>query len=260
MLRSNLSTIGARERPHLPARRLNAALCLLGLTLLFTTPGARAGGALLLLIGGIGIGRDVRRVIHARRDRQRRDEAQAQHEARRLERRERSRREREQRADEQVRARSVRERERQTLQVARLEETQAHQRAEEARALRAAQIQVEAERLATLDDSTLCEELVRLFAGRGWIARRDPADTANDLRLTAPDNEADAVARLVGGARQAAVADVEAIEALRRDAGAKQSYLIARSGFTPAAIRLAQQFPITLLEPYLLASWKHRDD
>ena len=54
----------------------------------------------------------------------------------------------------------------------------------------------------------------------------------------------------------AAVADVEALEYERQQANAPRAYLIGRSGFTPAAIRLAQRFPITLVEPQLLAQWK----
>ena len=62
------------------------------------------------------------------------------------------------------------------------------------------------------------------------------------------------VARCLPLGQTVTVADVESLEQWRHSCEAGHAYLIGRNGFSAAAIRLAQHFPLTLVEPQLLAN------
>lgn len=130
------------------------------------------------------------------------------------------------------------------------------------RASRFEQVAAEAERLQCLDAVSFRAEVKAIFALRG-LQPADKRDSANQndgntslLRLAPlPDNHLE-IAQFAGEDTPVAVADVEALEQARQQADADRAYLIGRNGFTPAAVRLAQRFPLTFVEPQLLAQWK----
>ena len=163
-----------RDRLNLRDRLASAALFLCGLALLLTVPGARVGGALMAIIGGAILGRDMRREILAALARRRFEAVQAQRAVKRQARRERGLRERELQQQKQQQARTVQERRFAARTAAREEARLLHQREEDARAQRDAWLQNEADRFVSMDDSTLQAELAHIFAARGLTAHEAP--------------------------------------------------------------------------------------
>lgn len=135
------------------------------------------------------------------------------------------------------------------------------------RASRFAQVATEAECLQCLDTLSFRAEVEAIFALRGLQPsdKRDSAtkngsntfDSNTSLLRFAPlpDNRLE-IAQFAAEDTPVAVVDVEALEQARQQADADRAYLIGRNGFTPAAVRLAQRFPLTFVEPQLLAQWK----
>src|SRR5260221_646033 len=84
------------------------------------------------------------------------------------------------------------------------------------------------------------------LAGRGLHPEPLGSEGDCDLRLVDEATSALDVARCVPVARVAGVVDVKEMEAWRQMAGARRAYLIALAGFSPAAVRMARELPITL--------------
>ena len=82
-------------------------------------------------------------------------------------------------------------------------------------------------------------------AGRAFCVRTTVPNAANTSAAIAPMT-----------ANQTGLAGhVHEMEAWRRDAGAREAFLVSMAGFAPGAVRAAKEKPITLVEAHLLAGW-----
>lgn len=142
------------------------------------------------------------------------------------------------------------------------------------RAKRFQMVLTEAARLQALSDPSFLTEIPSIFAvhglqlqsglsgaNNGHISKKgdthknDADEQSWDMRFMRLADEAFEIARCIPQGHTAAVADVEALEQWRCSCEASHAYLIGRNGFSAAAIRLAQHFPLTLIEPQILAQW-----
>lgn len=215
---------------------------LLGLLVLFgLIPGTRSAGALCVLLSAGGCMWELNHWARIWRNRQRIAQSAQTHAAKKIR---RQARQTEQSSQQQHRkAIQARAKQAHTLRNQAEREAQAERAQQEAaqRFAHFAQVTREAERLQSLNTNAFRAEAERIFAMRGLNPQNEAAP--NDIVLRFADSNV-------------AVADVEAIAAERQQANASRAYLVGRDGFTPAAVRLSQRFPITLVEPQLLAQWK----
>jgi flagellar biosynthesis GTPase FlhF len=241
-----------------PARIGYTILVVLGSAILLRLLRAElSAGVLLLCIGGIGLAREARMVwlaAQAERTQRLRQEARSALEAARRERAQRQRLERQQRRHTRERAQAAQvaaQRSQQEQRVA------AQQRQEQGRAARQLRMEAAAERWLAMSPDRLPEAIERLFAQRGFNTERLPGDALCDLLLEEPDGR-QTLARCLG--RGGTAADVQDLDAWRRLAERSHAYLIALDGFTPQAVRLIRNLPITLVEAHLLATWEEKSE
>ncbi len=128
------------------------------------------------------------------------------------------------------------------------------------RSARFAAVSAESARLQDLPPTAWTTALTDILALRGLrlqteIAPDVPSNAIHDMQFVRMDDGSLCVARSLPSDRAGNVADVEALEQWRREAGAQQAYLIGRSGFSAQAVRLAPRLPLILVEPNLLAQW-----
>ena len=229
-------------------------------------PATRGAGALGTVLGAGGCAWEVARWLRGwqlqRQDRQKaeaRAEMQAAQKIKRQVRQTEQQTRRQQNKTAQAQVKQAQEQQRQAERQAQVERA-AFENA--LRASRFAQVAAEAERLQCLDAVSFRAEVEAIFALRG-LQSADKRDSANQnngsaalLRFAPLPNNRLEIAQFAGEDTPAAVADVETLEQARQQADADHAYLIGRNGFTPAAVRLAQRFPVTFVEPQLLAQWK----
>ena len=117
---------------------------------------------------------------------------------------------------------------------------------------------LKAERLLELDDDEILPEILSIFALRGRLPETGNEWRIGETLLLNSENGLEIVQAIPRNSK-ADASDVEKLEAIRRESGANHSHLIALSGFSPQAVRLASHFSMTLVEAHLLASWGHTD-
>ncbi|HLV79981.1 MAG TPA: restriction endonuclease [Chthonomonadaceae bacterium] len=244
----------------LPDPRLalaSLAVLLLGLAcFLGPAPASPAAGALLLLAGAGGLAWWSRGAWRTWRRRREMRAALARRSALQGARREREKQERARRqAQRAARAREAERRAQERSARQEAERLRARQEAE-ARAAQERHLLAEVARLKNLNDAQLAAEVATLFAGRGLVVEAADTETAGDMLLRAPDGTLAAVARCLPAGRAAGRVDVQALEAWRQAAEARQGYLIAPAGFSPSAVRAVRDLPLTLVDTHLLAHWK----
>ena len=218
-----------------------AALLVGLLVLIGVVPGTSGAGALCVLVSVGGCVWELNHWARVWRNRQRialSAQAHAAKKANRQARQTEQNNQRQQRKEVQVKAKQAHTLRNQAEREAQIERAQ--QEAAQ-RSARFAQVTREAERLQSLNTSAFRAEAERIFAAHELNSRNESASV-------------NTVFRFAEGS--VAVADVEAIEAERQQANAARACLIGRDGFTTAAVRLSQRFPITFVEPQLLAQWK----
>ena len=113
---------------------------------------------------------------------------------------------------------------------------------------------IEADRLLAMNDDELSSEILSIFSRRGGSPEIDNEWRVGEILLLNSENGQELV-QAIPRNRKADASDVEKLEASRRACGASYSHLIALSGFSPQAVRLASHFSMTLVEAHLLASW-----
>ena len=232
------------------------------------TPGAGQSGLITMLVGAGGCAWELKQWARTVRRRQ----------AERIQGRERA----ELKAERTVRKTQQhvqRQQRRQTQQRAVRRHAEIQQNVRQARSERNAQsdaqrqarfeaVSREAARLQSLPDAPFLQALPFLFAIRGLRLQTDALSSSEaeprnaegftgDMRFLKIADETLAVARVLPQGHTAVVADIEALEQWRQTSGAQHAYLIGRSGFSTPALRLAPRFPLTLVEPQLLAQWQH---
>lgn len=272
------------RRPHARLVLIYLVVLLLGLGMTSgRMPGAFDAGRVTMVVGVGGIAwelvlwqRATRKRLAAQTHARARGELKAARAARRI------KEQAQNRQQKQTHLRAVRKR----IQMQQAEGQTDQQRLNSLDALRSTRFQViatEATRLQALPDINFLTEIPTIFAAHGLrpesdlpfskfsdhsqVSDNDQASGQHSAKSSAWDEEswdmrftrlADAssiIARCIPQGHTAAVADVEALEQWRRSCEASHAYLIGRAGFSAAAIRLAQHFPMTLIEPQLLAQW-----
>ena len=218
-----------------------AALVLGLLVLSGVVPGTRGAGALCALMGIGGCAWELNYWARSWRNQQRFAQSARAHAAKKSKRQARNAEQQTLQKHRAIMHAQTQAKQRQQQQAER--QAQAEQVAQETaqRSARFAQVASEAERLQSLEADAFRAEAERIFAEHRLQLQQE-AVTNNPVVRFAED--------------AVAVADVEALEAERQQQAATRAYLIGRDGFTPAAVRLSQRFPITLVEPQLLAQWK----
>lgn len=121
-------------------------------------------------------------------------------------------------------------------------------------------IQVEAQRLFALEPTAFVEAVCAAFAGTDANIETsiEKGNRDGEFVCRRPDGTLEALCILTEN-REAAVADVEVLEAFRRESNAAHAALISRSGFEAEAIRLSATFPMTLTDPYFIARRTQRE-
>ena len=256
-------------RPHARLTLIYLVVLLLGAAIRAGhAPGANQSGIVTMLVGAGGCAWELAqwaRTIQRQRTAQERQRERKELKATRAERRsEQQERERQQR---QMHLRAARQRA-QTLQATRYAQAEQKAQTEAQRAARFQAVVAEASRLQALPDAPFLAELPFLFATRGLhLQYAAPSGIEADADLSAgtwdrhllrvaDEKESIEVARCLTQGRAVAVSDVEALEQWRQVEGATHAYLVSRSGFSAQAVRLAARFPLTLVEPQLLAQWQ----
>ncbi len=249
------------RRSHKTVRRPYIRLLLIYLIVLLLgyamtrdrTPGAEASGGFTMLVGAGGslweLSRWLRWWWHRRSIREEarlRGERKTLRASRATEQQERKRYQKQVQTDAVLKQSLLQE------ETRRQEQSRA-QEAEAIRSARAKAVTAEAARLQRLPDEQICQELPTIFAARGL---RLQSAALWDLCLMRLEDEGLEVARCVPQEHTVTVADVEALEQWRKQVGASHAYLIARNSFSAPALRLASHYPITLVEPFVLAQWK----
>lgn len=256
--RKSASSFSRLRQRHLAV--LGTICLLFALLLCLNTPSPLRPGTPsiltpLVVVGFVALGRWGALNWNLYRQARALEAARVRREALRKSRRERTIQERAQR---QL-ARTMRDKERERLAAARAAQKQAEQqRQQEEMARRAARgeaIEADVRQLLRLTDSQLTRHVSFLFARRGYSPRPLTEEADFDILLMSPDGVLAAVARCVPQGHTAGAADVEALEAWRRETGATQAYLIALAGFSLEAVAASQRRPITLVEGFLLAHW-----
>ena len=212
-------------------------------------------GLFLLLLGVAGLGWELRQVWHAEQARRARSVALAERARLVAARRERAQRLRQERRNRRETEERARVRQAEALRIAHEETVELRRREDLRRAERQERMERAAARWQALDGDALCAEIEALFVRRDLVPVRVAPEAPCDLLLAATAEER-AVARCMPAQQMAHSADVQALDAWRREVGAPQSYLIALAGFSPAAVRLARSLPVTLVEAHLLATWE----
>jgi hypothetical protein len=236
---------------------LYAMLSVLGLAAILTgRPNWRELGWVTLGLGAGGMVRRISREWRRRREAEAAEQAAGERRALQAARRERDRQEtarrqaeRASRAEAAKRQAEARAAQRNTERLR--EQEEAARRAKQEQALAA-----EAQRLRSLSAAQLLAEVSAAFSRRGFRPESPGPDAACDLRLRPMDGGGIEVARCVPAGQSAGVADVKALESWRQEIGARHAYLIALSGFSPAAVRQVRGLPLTLVEAHLLAHWQ----
>lgn len=249
------------RRSHKTVRRPYIRLLLIYLIVLLLgyamtrdrTPGADTSGGFTMLVGAGGTIWELCRWLRwwwhrrwIREEARLRGELKTLRATRAAEQQERKRHQRQVQTDAALK---------QTLlqQETRREERAIAQKAERQRQARAKAVTAEAVRLQGLSDEQLYQELPDIFATQGL---RLQSAALQDLCLMRLEDEGLEVARCVPQEHTVTVADVEALEQWRNQVGASHAYLIARNSFSVPALRLANHYPLTLVEPFVLAQWK----
>lgn len=227
-----------------------AALLLGSVAIVKLPPLLQVVGGVAVLVGGIGLlseGAAFLRHIQAVR---RAEQAEIQRREKREARRERDEDLKARRdiqyqiqANAEMRRRDAESKAQDANKQQREAETQARHERERA-------IQSEADWLFALEPTAFVESVCAAFAGTDGNFEKGNRD--GEFVCRRPDGTLEALWILTEN-RPAAVADVEELEAFRREINAAHAALISRSGFEADAIRLSAAFPITLTDPYLIA-------
>ena len=115
----------------------------------------------------------------------------------------------------------------------------------------------EAYRLIKLSDSARRGAIIEIFTQCGLQLAKPISGADGYALFHSGEAEGPCAAGFVPAGRKASAVDVREIEAWRVVKSAHRALLISTDGFSPAAVRLAQHLPLTLVDPYLLAQWKH---
>jgi hypothetical protein len=218
--------------------------------------GGRITGPLLMLAGLAGLVWRIRihwqewEALRAAR------EAKERRKALLAARRERNAQERVRRQEQKAARASATARAAEALAAERQGRLQAAQEALEHRLEQERLATAEAARLRRLDDASLQTEVASVFALCGLMPEHPPSEAECDLLLSSNAEGSRHLARCVPVQRQASAVDVRELETWRQETGSRHAYLISLAGFSPAAVRLAQNLPLTLVEAHLLAQWK----
>ncbi len=143
----------------------------------------------------------------------------------------------------------------------RLEKVQQHEHETQFRSRHENALLREAERIAAITESELHFELMRIWELRGWrLVSRQPLPDLEGTLLTeqllmSNGSGKQEVILLLADGNRAGVSEIEMAERQRIEMNAQSASLLSRNGFTPQAVRLAPRFPLTLVEPHLLAQW-----
>ena len=127
---------------------------------------------------------------------------------------------------------------------------------QDSRRIRDESIARDAMQILTMSELSLVNLARDLFGARGFRVVQPCDEAPGDMELHDANGETRIVARMTPHGRKADVPDVNALDAWRVDVGAGSAILYGLAGFTPAAVRLAAELPLTLAEPYLLAQWR----
>jgi hypothetical protein len=227
------------------------ALALFGGIMIATrTTQVRDLGWALLVIGGAAAlwwTAEARRVLQFRRALEKEDRRKAALNVSRRQKEEEERARRE--ADK-----TSREEHAALLREQRADEGRKRKEAEDAAAKERADRQVrsaaEIARLKSLDEKALLSELMDWMRSKGF--EQSETGEPDAIVFESRNNARRAVLKVVSG-RSAHGADVRAVEALRRDTGSAEAYLVSLPGFATNAVRAAQGLPVTLVEAHLLA-------
>lgn len=143
----------------------------------------------------------------------------------------------------------------------RLEHVQQHKDEAKLRSRRASDLVQEARRIASIPESEMHLELKRIWELRGWrLVSRQPLPEiegtlrAEELLMINGVGQREVLIILTDGNR-AGVSEIEMAERQRIETETQNAYLLSREGFTPQAVRLVPRFPLTLVDPHLLAKW-----
>jgi len=236
---------------------LYAMFCVLGLAAILTgKPNWRELGWVTLGLSVGGMVRRISREWRRRREAEAAEQAAGERRALQAARRERDRQETVRRQTERAARAGAAKRQAAARAAQRHAERLRAQEEAAQRAKREQALATEAQRLRSLSAAQLRTEVAAAFTRRGFRPESPGPDAACDLLLTPADGDGIEIARCVPAGQTAGVADVKALEAWRQEAGARHAYLIALSGFSPAAVRQARGLPLTLVEAHLLAHWQ----
>jgi hypothetical protein len=216
--------------------------------------GGRFSGPLILTAGAAIIFSRLRKHYRAWRDGLAAFAARRRRQSLLARRRERAAVERERRRDARAEKALAADRTAKAQEEQRTARRHTAQRAESARAALGQAIDEEADRLRSLSENDLRQEVADLFDACGIeVLRRIP--DSGDFELRAADGGTD-LARCVPIHRKAAQIDLTALEEWRASTGARHAYLISLSGFAAQAVVKSAGLPITLVEAYQMAQWR----
>ncbi|MCS6775527.1 MAG: hypothetical protein RMJ43_05985 [Chloroherpetonaceae bacterium] len=121
---------------------------------------------------------------------------------------------------------------------------------------REAALEAAVARLCALAEGDFAREVQEILARRGYTVELARAHGPVELVLHAPGECRLEVACILPGGQAATVDAGNALEAWRAECGARHAFLVSRGGFAPELVRVAARRAVTLVEPYLLASWQ----
>lgn len=121
---------------------------------------------------------------------------------------------------------------------------------------RAAALEAEVARLCALPDAAFAREVQEIFVRRGYVVRPVGVCGSAEFLLYAPGQFRPDVVCVLPGGHAGTVDAGNALEAWRAECGAGCAFLVSRDGFAWELADLAGRRALTLVEPYLLASWQ----
>lgn len=236
----------------LPQRlALYIALLLLGtVAILRLPPLLQVCGGLAAFVGAAGLLVEGWRHLQREQQRQRNERDAARRAEQKAARRARQQDEREQRHTERQTQRKAETLRREADAHRHAQKRQQQEAAAQRRIHFASRVEQEAQRLQFLPPEEWAAEACRILAGANSTIQA--GTEAGEFLCRLADGSFQAVFVLLEP-RESSANDVNALEAFRRETSAERAALVSRTGFAPEAIRAASAFPLTLLDPLVLA-------